>query len=98
MVQFPETKKTLSNLKIKSKVYAILKNLDSENNSQINFHPFHKGKIKIKEEVVPIGIRVNPKERSDNIVDPSKWNNLLKKKMYILLMLENPLNMRLVPS
>ena len=27
MVQFPETKKTLSNLKIKSKVYAILKNL-----------------------------------------------------------------------
>ena len=69
-------------IKFKNKIKSIcnIEKFDSENNSQINFHPFHKGKIKIKEEVVPIGIRVNPKERSDNIVDPSKWNNLLKKK------------------
>ena len=29
--------------------------------SQSHFQPFHKGKIKIKNEVVPLGLKINTK-------------------------------------
>ena len=38
------------------------KDFDSKNTSQCDFQPFHKGKIKIKKEVVPLGIKVNKKK------------------------------------
>ena len=57
-----------------------IKNFDSENNSTSIFQPFHKGKIKIKKEVVPIGINVLPSEKIKNSIDPIKWNLLLKEK------------------
>ena len=57
-----------------------IKNFDSENNSTSIFQPFHRGKIKIKNEVVPIGINVLPSEKIKNSVDPIKWNLLLKEK------------------
>ncbi len=57
-----------------------IKNFDSENNSTSNFQPFHRGKIKIKKEVVPIGINVLPSQKLNNSVDPKKWNSLLKEK------------------
>ena len=34
-------------------------NLDSQNNSTSKFNPFHRGKIKIKKEVVPIGMQIS---------------------------------------
>ena len=35
-----------------------LKNFDSENLSNYKYQAFHKGKIKIKKELVPIGIKL----------------------------------------
>ena len=57
-----------------------IKKFDSENNSTNNFQPFHKGKIKIKKEVVPMGTSVLSSEKSKNSVDPVKWNSLIKQK------------------
>jgi len=57
-----------------------IKNFDSENNSANNFQPFHRGKTKIKKEVVPIGIQVSPSQKLNNFVGPKRWNMLLKEK------------------
>ena len=68
--------------KIKSNLKKIcnIKSFDSENNSTNIFQPFHKGKIKIKKEVVPMGINVLRSQKPNNSVDPKKWNLLLKEK------------------
>jgi len=57
-----------------------IKNFDPQNNSTNNFQPFHRGKTKIKKEVVPIGIQILPSQRPDNSIEPKKWNFLLKEK------------------
>ncbi len=57
-----------------------IKNFDSENNSTNNFQPFHRGKTKIKKEVVPIGIQVLSSQKINNSLEPKKWNLLLKEK------------------
>ena len=57
-----------------------IKNFDSENNSTNNFQPFHRGKTKIKKEVVPIGVQVSPSQKFNNSIEPKKWNSLLKEK------------------
>ena len=57
-----------------------IKHFDSENNSTNNFQPFHRGKIKIKKEVVPIGAQVSPSQKFNNSIEPKKWNSLLKEK------------------
>ena len=52
-----------------SKISKIIKNLfkikkfDSENLSKSKLQPFHKPKIKIKKEVVPMGIKINSNEK-----------------------------------
>ena len=56
------------------------KNFDSQNSSTSKFNPFHRGKIKIKKEVVPIGMKVSSIKNLDNYVTPKKWNKLLKEK------------------
>ena len=43
-----------------------LKDFDSKNISKSLFQPFHKGKIKIKNEVVPLGLKINPKNKKLN--------------------------------
>ena len=43
-----------------------LKDFDSNNMSQSHFQPFHKGKIKIKNEVVPLGLKINSKNKKLN--------------------------------
>ena len=57
-----------------------IKFFDSENNSTNNFQPFHRGKTKIKKEVVPIGVQVSPSQKFNNSIEPKKWNSLLKEK------------------
>ena len=57
-----------------------IKYFDSENNSTNNFQPFHRGKTKIKKEVVPIGVQVSPSQKFNNSIEPKKWNSLLKEK------------------
>ena len=57
------------------------KKFDCENTSKSLFQPFHKLKVKIKKEVVPMNFTLNPKERNTKThLDPKKWNDLIKKK------------------
>ena len=68
--------------KIKSEIKKICKieNFDSENISTNNFQPFHRGKTKIKKEVVPLGIQISPSQKLNNSVEPKEWNSLLLEK------------------
>ena len=57
-----------------------IKKFDSENNSISKFQPFHKGKIKIKKEVVPMGIHVKQFQKYNNSIEPEMWNSLITQK------------------
>ena len=46
------------------------KKCDSENMSKSNFQPFHKPKVKINKEVVPMGISLSSKNKKNNHVEP----------------------------
>jgi len=57
------------------------KNFDSSNNSKSKFQPFHKPKVKVKKEVVPMNLDLNSKERNlETHLNPNEWNKLIKKK------------------
>ena len=74
--------------KIKS-LFGII-NFDSENLSKSTFQPFHKPKIKIKREVVPMGLNISNKYKKTSHVEPSKWNNLIKDKNTFVLDARKP--------
>ena len=61
------------------------KKLDSENISKSKFQPFHKAKVKIKKEVVPMGLFLSSKKKKENHVDPKKWNKLIADKETLVL-------------
>ena len=61
------------------------KKFDSENISKSKFQPFHKPKVKIKKEVVPIGLSLSSKNKKDNYVNPKKWNKLINDKETLVL-------------
>ena len=62
------------------KIFSI-KEFDNSNISKSKFQPFHKPKVKVKKEVVPMNLILNSKERNlDTHLDPSEWNQLIKKK------------------
>jgi len=65
-------------------------NFDSENLSKSKFQPFHKLKIKIKKEVVPMGLKISAKNKKANYVEPLKWNNLIKDKNTFILDARKP--------
>ena len=57
------------------------KQFDSTNESKSKFHPFHKPKVKIKKEIVPMNLTINSKERNmETHLDPNDWNKLIKNK------------------
>ena len=57
------------------------KNFDNNNDSKSTFQPFHKPKVKIKKEIVPMNLTLNSKERNlETHLDPKEWNKLIKKK------------------
>ena len=68
--------------KIKNEIRKIcnIKTFNSENNSTNNFQPFHKAKIKIKKEVVPIGVQISPSYKNRNSIEPNEWNSLIKDR------------------
>ncbi|MDA9975136.1 rhodanese-like domain-containing protein, partial [Candidatus Pelagibacter sp.] len=77
-----------SNLKstiTKIKKVLDFKKFDSENISKSKFQPFHKPKVKIKKEVVPMGLSLSSKNKKDNHVDPKKWNKLINDKETLVL-------------
>ena len=57
------------------------KEFDNSNKSKSNFQPFHKPKVKVKKEVVPMNLSLKSKERNlKTHLDPKEWNILIKNK------------------
>ena len=70
-------------LKIKNLLRKKLKftKFDSNNHSLSKFQPFHRGKVKIKKEVVPIGLNINSKtKKQSKYLSGKSWNKLISKK------------------
>ena len=67
------------------------KYFDSENLSQSIFQPFHKPKVKIKKEVVPMNLLLTKKiKNKNNHVNPNKWNSLISDKNTYLIDARKP--------
>ena len=64
----------------KLKKILLIRNFDSENFSKSKFNPFHRAKIKIKNEIVPMSFKVSSFKKTKNHISPKKWNKLIKKK------------------
>jgi len=63
-----------------------LNNFDSENNSRCKFQPFHRRKIKIKKEVVPMDLFISSKnKKKNNHIEPDEWNKLISNKNTLVL-------------
>tara|TARA_B100001996_G_scaffold54734_1_gene38831 strand:+ start:18 stop:923 length:906 start_codon:yes stop_codon:yes gene_type:complete len=73
-------KNNIQKMKKNLKNICKFKKFDSENNSVNDFQPFHRGKTKVKKEVVPIGIQILPSQKVNNSLEPKEWNALLKEK------------------
>ena len=75
--------KKKSILKIKKILKIRLKfiKFDSSNHSISKFQPFHQGKVKIKKEVVPIGLKIDKNNKKQNkYLSGNSWNRLISKK------------------
>ena len=72
------------------------KKFDSENISKSKFQPFHKPKVKIKKEVVPMGLSLSSKNKKNNHIDPKKWNKLINDKETLVLDSINPFEYKVV--
>jgi len=67
-----------------------IKKFDSENLSKNNFQPFYRLKIKIKNEVVPMGLNILSKIKKNNHLEPIEWNKLIKNKNTLILDARKP--------
>jgi len=67
------------------------KDFDSKNMSQSHFQPFHKGKIKIKNEVVPLGLKINSNNKKLNrYISVKSWNKLISNKETLVVDVRKP--------
>ena len=67
------------------------KDFDSKNMSQSHFQPFHKGKIKIKNEVVPLGLKINSNNKKLNrYISGKSWNKLISNKETLVVDTRKP--------
>ena len=63
-----------------------IKSFDSENISKCKFQPFHRTKIKIKKEIVPMKLSLSQKTKNKNTyIEPNKWNKLIISKDTLVL-------------
>ena len=63
-----------------------IKIFDSDNISKCKFQPFHRGKVKIKKEIVPMNLSLSQKTKNKNkYIEPNKWNKLIKNKDTLVL-------------
>ena len=68
-----------------------IRNFDSENISKCKFQPFHRAKVKIKKEIVPMKLSLSQKKKNKNIyIEPNKWNKLIKAKDTLVLDTRKP--------
>jgi len=64
---------------------------DSKNSSTCKFLPFYRAKVKVKKEVVPIGLKLKVFEKKKSrYVDPNKWNKLISDKSVTLIDVRKP--------
>ena len=83
----PDIKDTINKLKKILK----FKNFNSTNNSKSAFQPFHKPKVKIKSEVVPMNLKLHKMiQKKNSHVEPQKWNSLIKDKKTIVIDVRKP--------
>ena len=84
-------KNDIKNLIIKLKKIFSIKNFNSFNTSKSKFNPFHKLKIKIKNEVVPMDLKIfKRKKKNNNYIEPRKWNKIISNKKTFLLDARKP--------
>ena len=77
----------IKNLKSKIK----FKEFDSFNISKSNFHPFHRGKVKIKKEVVPLGLKINKqKKKLNKYLSGKSWNKFISNKKTLVIDTRKP--------
>ena len=81
-----DVKKTIKKLKL----LFLFKHFDNSNDSNSKFQPFHKPKVKIKKEVVPMGLKILLKAKKINHLNPSKWDSLIKNKNTFILDVRKP--------
>ena len=82
-----DIKTTITRLK---KILSI-KKFDNFNNSKSKLKPFHKPKVKIKKEVVPMDLKISNRIKKKNShIDPINWNKLIKDKKTFLLDARKP--------
>jgi len=59
---------------------------DSINSSTCKFLPFYRAKVKVKKEVVPIGLKLKVRSKKKSCyVDPEQWNKLIRDKSVTLI-------------
>ncbi len=67
------------------------KDFDSKNLSKSLLQPFYKGKIKIKNEVVPLGLKINSKNKKLNrYISGKSWNKLISNKETLVVDVRKP--------
>ena len=87
-----KVKKCLNYIKKKLSI----KKFDSNNYSEINFQPFYRPKIKIKKEIIPIGLTLSSNEKKKNrYVEPKNWNKLILNKNTIVIDIRKPIEFKL---
>ncbi len=83
--------KDLNEIIRKIKTIFKLKEFNSFNKSNSRFQPYHKPKIKIKKELVPMSLNIkNEIQKINNHIEPNKWNKLIKSKEIFLLDARKP--------
>ena len=79
---------------IKKKLF--IKKFDSDNYSKIHFQPFYRPKIKIKKEVIPIGLTLNSnKKKKPQYIEPKKWNEFILNKDLAIIDVRKPIEFKL---
>ena len=76
-------KKNTKQIKINLKKIFVITKFDNENISFNRFAPFHKGRVKVKREVVPIGKRLKKKVKYNHLT-PKEWNKSIKRNVFII--------------
>ena len=67
------------------------KEFDSSNISTSRFQPFHKAKVKVKKEVVPLGLKIKSEsKRRNRYLSGKSWNKLIIKKETLLIDVRKP--------
>ena len=68
-----------------------IRDSNSTNKTKSLFQPFHKPKVKIKSEVVPMNLKLHKMiQKKDSHVEPNKWNKLIKDKETIVIDARKP--------